>query len=148
MRVPRRSSNSGQATVLTIVFMTVLLGMCCAVLDVGHWYHEKRKLQATVDAAALAGAQALPENTGQAKANALAYASKNGGGVTGGDVTFSTTYLANDTIRVTGQKNAPGLFSSIFGFGTVTVHASAKARTGATGSPLLTTIPSRLMEYG
>jgi Flp pilus assembly protein TadG len=136
MRLPRRSANRGQATVLTVVFMTVLLGMCCAVLDVGHWYHEKRELQATVDASALAGAQSLPDNPGQAKSDAMAFAVKNGGGVSGPGVTFSTTYLPNDTIKVTGQKNAPGIFSRLFGFGSVTVHASAKARTGVTGQAL------------
>ena len=124
------SRNRGQATVLTILFLTVLLGMAAAVLDVGAWFHEKRKLQATVDAAALAGAQALPDDTAGASSLALQYAGKNGGGVTGGNISFSTTYLPNDTIKVSGTKPAPGFFSQILGIGSVTVHASAKARTG------------------
>ena len=124
------SRDKGQATVLTILFLTVMLAMAAAVLDVGAWFHEKRKLQATVDAAALAGAQALPDDPGQASALALAYANKNGGGITAGNISYTTTYLANDTIKVSGSRPAPGFFSQILGIGDITVHASAKARTG------------------
>jgi Putative Flp pilus-assembly TadE/G-like len=121
--------DSGQATVLTILFVTVLLAMAAAVLDVGAWFHEKRKLQATVDAAALAGAQALPDDPGSASALALQYAGKNGGGIGAANISFSTTYSANDTIKVVGTRPAPGFFSGILGVGTVEVHATARART-------------------
>ena len=55
-----RRRERGQAAVLTVVFMIVLLGMAAAVLDVGSWYKEDRELQATMDAAALAGARRCP----------------------------------------------------------------------------------------
>jgi len=125
---PFRRAN-GQATVLTILFLTALLGMAAAVLDVGAWFHAKRQLQAEVDASALAGAQALPDDTGQASALAVGYANKNGGGISSNNVTFSTTVVTNDTISVTGSKPVPGIFSRVFGIGSVTVGASAKART-------------------
>lgn len=123
-----RKNDCGQTAVLTVVFMTVLIGMAAAVLDVGSWYRADRQLQATVDAAALAGAQALPESTGDADVLAREYAEKNGGGIQ--DVSFSTTVLANDTIEITGERPAPGFFSKLFGVDSVQVHASAKARSG------------------
>ena len=53
-------SDRGQATVLTLVFLVVLLGMAALVLDIGSWYRADRATQSAADAAALAGAQALP----------------------------------------------------------------------------------------
>jgi hypothetical protein len=124
----RHKSSCGQAYVLTILFLLVLLAMAAAVLDVGSWYRAHRSLQATVDAAALAGAQALPEDTGEASALASEYAEKNGGGTM--DVTFSTKTFPNDTITVEGERPAPGFFSKVFGVETITVRTDASARAG------------------
>jgi Putative Flp pilus-assembly TadE/G-like len=124
----RHRSSCGQAYVLTILFLVVLLGMAAAVLDVGSWYRAHRSLQATVDASALAGAQALPESTSEANALATEYASKNGGGDM--TVTFSTKAFANDTITVEGKRPAPGFFSKVFGLDSVTVRTTASARAG------------------
>ena len=60
-------NERGQAMVLTVVFLVVLLGMAAMVLDVGSWYRADRDTQSTADAAALAGAQALPEDPATAK---------------------------------------------------------------------------------
>jgi hypothetical protein len=124
----RHKSSCGQAYVLTILFLVVLLGMAAAVLDVGSWYRAHRALQATVDAAALAGAQALPEDTGEASALASEYATKNGGGTM--NLSFSTKVFANDTIKVEGTRPAPGFFSKVFGLDSVTVRTTASARAG------------------
>ena len=124
----RHKSSCGQAYVLTILFLVVLLGMAAAVLDVGSWYRAHRSLQATVDAAALAGAQALPQSTGTASALATQYAAKNGGGSM--KVSFSKTVYANDTITVEGTRPAPGFFAKVFGVESITVRAHAKARAG------------------
>ena len=120
--------SRGQAYVLTILFLVVLLGMAAAVLDVGSWYRAQRALQATVDAAALAGAQKLPESTSEANALASEYAAKNGGGSI--TVSFSSDVVSNDTISVEGTRPAPGFFAKVFGVDSVTVKAHAKARTG------------------
>jgi hypothetical protein len=123
-----RKREFGQAAVLTVMFMVVLLGMAAAVLDVGHWYRDDRRLQATMDAAALAGAQALPEDTGEASSLASSYAGKNGGGLD--DVDITMTKFANDTIEATGSRPSEGFFTGLFGIDSVTVHATAKARVG------------------
>jgi len=126
----RRENERGQVIVLTVIAMTVLLGMTALVLDVGAWFHSKRQLQATADAAALAGAQMLPDSPGSAQSTALSYANQNGGGVAGGNILVTSTAASNDTIEVKGQKNEPGFFSKILGVDVVDVRASAKAIVG------------------
>ncbi len=125
----RLRQSCGQAYVITVLFTSfVLVGMTAAVLDVGSWFRADRALQARVDAAALAGAQALPTDSGQATALAIEYGSKNGGGIGGNHVTFSMAMVPNDTITVDATAPAPGFFSAIFDIDTVTVHAKASAR--------------------
>jgi hypothetical protein len=124
----RQNRSSGQAYVITVLFLAVLLAMAAAVLDIGSWYRADRSLQATVDAAALAGAQALPTSTANASALASQYATKNGGGTI--NVTFQSRVFPNDTIKVTGSRPAPGFFSKVLGVKSVTVHANATARAG------------------
>jgi Flp pilus assembly protein TadG len=126
-------SDRGQATVLTLVFMVVLLGMAALVLDVGSWYRADRATQSTADAAALAGAQALPDEASNARALALEYASKNGG-LGGGNVTITSKLVANDTITVSVKQPAPGFFSKIFGKDSVTVGSTGVARSEGVSS--------------
>jgi len=123
--------DSGQAAVLTVVFMVVMLGAAAAVLDVGSWYRADRELQQTVDAAALAGAQELPANPATAVVVAKNYADKNGSGdveLTG--ISVSTKLISNDSLKVTGERDAPGFFTKLFGIDSVTVNGNARARTG------------------
>ena len=124
----RHKQESGQAYVISILFLAVMLAMAAAVLDIGSWYRADRSLQATVDSAALAGAQALPGSTANASALASQYATKNGGGTI--NVAFKTKVTPNDTITVTGSRPAPGFFSKMLGVNSVTVHATATARVG------------------
>jgi putative Flp pilus-assembly TadE/G-like protein len=123
----------GQAMVLSLVFMTVILGIAAAVIDVGAWYRAHRQVQATADAAALAGVTELPESTSQASALAIDYANRNGAGVSGSDVNFSGTVVAGDTIQVTARKPVPGMFARLFGLGSVTARAQAKALAAVPG---------------
>jgi uncharacterized membrane protein len=124
----KHQHSRGQAYVITILFLAGLLAIAAAVLDIGSWYRADRHLQATVDAAALAGAQALPQGTGSATTLATQYANENGGGDM--QISFSSTAFANDTITVSGSRPAPGFFSKVFGVKSVTVHATASARGG------------------
>ena len=122
----RIQNQKGQATVITVVFLVVLLGMAALVLDVGSWYRAKRSTQSTADAAALAGAQSLPDTT-TAKTLAQQYASKNGG-LGSGAITFSTSQSTNDSITVKVSRPAPGFFSKLFGIRSVTTGATATAK--------------------
>jgi Flp pilus assembly protein TadG len=125
-------NQTGQATILTLVFLTVLLGMAALVLDVGSWYRADRDTQSTADSAALAGAQALPDSTADASSLASNYAGKNGGGLDG--VSFSSSYGPNDTIKVTVKKPAQGIFTRLFGVSSINVGSKASARTALISS--------------
>jgi len=125
-----RNDERGQVLVLTVLALTVLLGMTALVLDVGGWFRTQRRLQGTADAAALAGAQALPADPGNANSLALNYAGLNGGGVAAADVAITSTNQSNDTIFVESHKTDPGFFSKIFGIDNVDIHARAKAIVG------------------
>jgi hypothetical protein len=120
--------------VLSLVFLTVLLGMAAAVIDVGAWYRAHRQAQATADATALAGAQELPNSTAAARSLALDYANRNGGVVQDGDVVFESELTADDTIGVTARRTVPGMFTKLFGISSVTARSTAKARVGSLGS--------------
>jgi hypothetical protein len=125
-----RKNQSGQTFVLTVLFMTALVGMAALVVDLGSWFRAHRKLQATADAAALAGAQELPSSPGDANAFARQYADKNTQGLTGMTVTFSSKLEPNDTIHGHVQKPAPGVFSKVFGIDSVEEGAKASAQVG------------------
>jgi hypothetical protein len=125
----RLRSDAGQAAVLTVVFITALLGAVALVLDVGSWFRAQRATQSAADAAALAAAQELPEDTGTASGLVTQYLTSNGGGV--GEYNFSSSKLANDTVNVKVTRQAPGVFSKLFGIDSVNVHAHASARSGS-----------------
>lgn len=120
--------EKGQAMVLTVLFLAGLLGMAALVLDVGSWFREKRQLQATADAAALAGAQVLPGSPANATSLALQYATTNGRPLTTNDVAITSDFSSNDTITVQEHSIAPGFFTKLFGITFVKVGASAAAR--------------------
>lgn len=70
--------EGGQALVMVVLFLFVLLGMAAMVIDVGYAFYAQRSLQAQVDAAALAGAQELPDPS-RAEAIAYEYSGQSGG---------------------------------------------------------------------
>ena len=123
-----RTNERGQAVVLMVISLAVLTGMAALVLDVGVWMRTDRRLQATADAAALAGAQKLPADVAGAKALAQTYANRNGGDVLGSDIVVTTTYTSNDTISVKAAKTQSGIFSKILGINSANIKADAKAR--------------------
>jgi Putative Flp pilus-assembly TadE/G-like len=127
-------SEAGQVAVLSVLFLATLLGTTSLVLDVGAWFREDRRLQATADASALAGAQLLPTDPAAAFETALEYADKNGGDVAPGDVAVSTSVRSNDSISVSARGTAPGIFSRVFGVFSVSVGGDATARAATLGS--------------
>lgn len=124
----RIHSERGQATALTVIFMLALMGAVAMVLDVGSWFREQRDTQSAADAAALAAAQALPDAPGVASLLASEYLGKNGGGTQ--NLEFNSDTVANDTVTVEVERNAPGIFAKFFGVESVDVHARATARSG------------------
>jgi hypothetical protein len=131
---PRHENERGQAIVLMVLSLAVLMGMAALVLDVGAWMRTDRRLQATADAAALAGAQELPTNPSAARNVALNYADKNGGDVLAADVDVLMTNSPNDSISVRAAKTEPGIFSRVIGIGSANIEADAKARVDQPGA--------------
>jgi Flp pilus assembly protein TadG len=126
----RLQDQSGQAILMTVLFLTVLVGVAALTVDVGSWYRQQRQAQATADAAALAGAQVLPSDTVQAQTLAAQYATANGGGVLAGGITLRSDFEPHDTVVVQVLKDAPSYFANIFNIDHATVTATAAARAG------------------
>src|ERR671931_2225838 len=126
MRQLRRCER-GQALVLMVLLMVALLGLATLVVDVGSWFRSQRQLQSTADAAALAGAQALPNRPGNASWLAQEYAQKNASDLSSAEYSIGSDLLANDRITVHVTRDAPGFFAKVFGIASVQVGATATA---------------------
>ncbi|HVA31384.1 MAG TPA: pilus assembly protein TadG-related protein [Gaiellaceae bacterium] len=126
----RLRSESGQAMLVSVLFLVAVIGAVALTVDVGAWYREQRQAQATADAAALAGAQALPTDPSQALTLAQEYGAANGGEIAPGGITFRSDYEPNDTVVVKVARTSPGFFARLFSINSVTTHATASARAG------------------
>ena len=152
----RLAVADGQAIPIIAVMMVGMLGVVALVVDVGRVYYSYHQLQNSSDAAALAGAQALPGATAVTVANT--YSSIPGGKnvftnlvnvqmVSGYPKIECLTALKNNgiacvapasgnAIQVKQQADVPMYFAQIFGTRKVTVTATATASMrGATASP-------------
>lgn len=112
----------GSVVVLVTLALTTLLGFCALVTDVALMYAEKAHLQNSVDAAALAGVQELPNDPSLAEQTARNYAAKNG--VPAVTVTFAAS---NAKIIVQATKQVPTHFARIWGITEEKISVSAKA---------------------
>ncbi len=146
--------ESGQMLPLVGLLMIALLGMGALTIDLGSLFYTQRRLQASTDAAALAGAQGLPNTTtstsnanlySAASGNANAYSSMPGvvttvtakclTTLTGQGIACVPPANAN-AIQVKQTLNAPTYFARLFGVSTVPLTASATASMrGSISSP-------------
>lgn len=101
-----------------------LVGMS---VDVGHLVYTRTDLQKVADAAALAGAQDLPDS-GVATSSAETYVAANAGGSTSADVQITGNRSPADTIRVTARRRVNYAFLRILGLSGSDVQATAQAR--------------------
>jgi len=129
--------ESGQALVIVAVSLVVLLGVTAFAVDLGGAFNAKAKLQAAADAAALAGAQDIPDYNSNpaymdyttAKNTAISYANKNG--VASSNVTPTAPYAGDwKQIEVVCKQNYNYLFARIFGVDSkeIVVRAVAERR--------------------
>jgi hypothetical protein len=117
--------------------------MAALVLDLGMGWYAKRQLQASVDAAALAGAQELPSSA-NAVARAHEYIVKNPTrGVDGVQDTIVTKCLAAapgcapvNAVQVAAKGTADTAFARVFGINSMTVGAKATACQPCGAKPL------------
>jgi len=129
MKIGKDVSNErGQVAIIVALLIISLLGMTALVIDVGSIYEERRQTQTVADAAALAGAQNLPEFPEQAIQTAITYADLNGVVISEDNIQIYETYVPYDTITVTPTDvNAPLFFARVLDVNSVTVNATATA---------------------
>jgi hypothetical protein len=125
----RINSESGQAFVFVAFTLMVLVGMAALVVDGGSWYRADRHLQTATDAAALAGAQELPDWS-SAESEAVKYGTvENGVGLDALSIN-PTPGIDPNTIHVSAEATAPGIFARVISatFNEVTISAEAEAQ--------------------
>jgi Flp pilus assembly protein TadG len=127
-------NEKGQVVIIVALFLVAFVGMVALTIDVGSIYQERRHVQTTADSAALAGAQDLPENPGEAIQKAIDYAGFHGVTITDADIEISETYVPHDTIRVNPRGiDAELFFAPVLNINSATVNAVA---TAVAGGPL------------
>ena len=137
-RLRCRSGEDGQTVVLAVIALVALLALSAFAIDVGYVYYAHRSLQASADAAALAGAQKLPD-AGAALATAREFGATSTGknqlhGVSSVSEDITTKCLqslpgctpANAVVAKETAK-VPTFFAQVLGIDSLTVTASATA---------------------
>ena len=126
---PRNNGTEGQVLVLFAAGLVVFLGFVALSVDVGRYVWARTQMQAAVDAAALAGAQSMP-NSGEAMSEANDYWLDNSGFIQaqGTNVQFSVSFPAgNMAISAQGEADIPTWFARFFGVNEWHVTAEAEA---------------------
>lgn len=125
--------QKGQVAIIVALLLVCLLGITAMVIDLGSLYQIRASFQTVADSAALAGAQELPEDPGNAVQVAIDYAAAHDVSISSGDVQILSTLSAlPDTIIVTpSDPDTPTYFAGVFGMETVEVGAYAEAMVGS-----------------
>lgn len=139
-----RHPERGQSLLLMAGLLVVLLAMAAFVIDLGNAYYSSRQLQAATDAAALAGAEDLPNTTAVTTASKYSAVSGNlNAHMNLGNVSMATGYPQLKCLTTTGvpclppanmnaitvkeQASVPTFFARVFGVKTLTIGATATA---------------------
>jgi hypothetical protein len=129
-----RKTEQGQALIVAVLVMAVVLGFTAMAIDIGLMYEERRDMQNAADAAALAGAQYLPQDPSEAVATAQQWALNNG--IDAAQITaiqVQSTNVSNDTIYVELDNDFSWVFGKVLGLTSSNVGAQAKAVVGSLG---------------
>lgn len=124
---PRVVSESGQMLPLIGMLLFIIIGLLGLAVDVGHIYTARAQLGRSVDAAALAGAQQLPDVV-KADAKARAFIAANDP-----DATIAVSVYPNvpsQQVGVSATKTVHTFFMRVFGYSTVQVTNDALAGFG------------------
>jgi Flp pilus assembly protein TadG len=126
----RGAPEQGQAIIIFVVALIILLGFVGLSVDVGRFMWAKSEMQASVDAAALAGAQSMPNGSGPAETYATQFWDSNKATIIeqGENVTFEVTFPGgNRAVRVEATAEIPTFFVKFFGVDHWDVSAVGKA---------------------
>ncbi|MFD1020640.1 pilus assembly protein TadG-related protein [Thalassobacillus hwangdonensis] len=123
MKLKSLKNEDGAVTLLVALMMVLLIGFIAVVVDGGLLYLEKSKLQKSVDAAALAGAQQLQNGRTAAVQTTISIARKNGH-----DLSPSDIQTGADFVQVNKVVNKNLSFAKVLGISSSNVAAMAKAQ--------------------
>ena len=130
-RLRTRRAERGQALVMFVLAAGVLFGFIAMTIDVGLILHQRRVLQNTADAAALAGAIELPNSPGLAYDKAQEWAENNGIDTASGDQLDITVNTLDNSVSVRVEREQGFMFGRVLGLVSTQVHADATARVGS-----------------
>jgi len=130
--------ESGQILVFVAILLAAVIGLSAFVIDLGYAYYAQRTLQASADAAALAGAQQLPDQNAAvttAKQYGTQVGAKNASSkLTNVDEVVSTRCLASvpgcnpvNAVSVQETGHVSTFFVRFFGINTLNVHVRSTA---------------------
>ena len=131
----QKREEQGQALVVFVLFLFVIIGMVALVVDGGYAYAQRRRMQYAADAAAMAGVRAMAMHASDAAIDreVARFATSNGAD------TYTWTRVNNSTIRVQVSHRFPTFFAAAVGIDHMTARAVAEARASgvrATGNLL------------
>lgn len=124
-----RPRQRGQALVLFVFLIFVLVGMVAVVIDISWYWTNQLKVQRAADAAALAGVVYLPGDPGTGRSASHAESAKNGysNGVDGAVVVPNPDPVNTRQMNVTVSAPVETFFMRVFGIDTLTASRRAKA---------------------
>jgi len=125
----RNVDNRGQALVVFVLALAAILGFVAMTIDLGLVFEDRRHLQNTADAAALAGVAELPLQPLAARQKAQDWAANNGLPASQiKKIEIRTTEVPNDTLYVELEKQFSWIFGGALGLSTNPVSAGAAAQ--------------------
>jgi Flp pilus assembly protein TadG len=120
----------GQSLVALAMFMTALLGMAAVSIDIGVLYVEQQHLQNSVDVAALAAGQDMPDTT-LATTTANSYVQRNAP-----NATAVVTFPDSQTVSIKATRTVNFMFAKVLGLTSTTIQAAGSGTAGRIGEAL------------
>lgn len=138
LRPSSRRPQRGQILIMAAVTLVMVIASAGLAIDSGFGYLVKAKLNAAVDAAAIAGAKAVPQGTGEAAQRAAAiqaaqefFAVNYPAGYLGSTATLGTPVVSFDqgkvTVDVTATAAVPVRLMRVLNFSLLNVAAAGQA---------------------
>jgi hypothetical protein len=138
--------SKGQTFIIAAAAAVVLVGVVSLGTDVAVLYYNWVQLQKSADAAALAGANWLPDNPTTATATASQYAQTNG--VKASEITATSVSSDDLSLSISLQRNVPYNFARIFGLTSTNIAAAATAQAPYAPSTVNASTPAQVPSGG
>mgnify|MGYP001545793457 FL=1 len=119
------SNVDGGIAIRFALTMVPVLGIMGGAIDYGRAFAERQHLQATADAAAIAGARAAALSVGDAKVTAEQVFASNYGARS--LIATPNVSVSGDTVSVTANLDVPSYLLQVIGLPNLTVKANAFA---------------------